>query len=83
MEREEWHKVGQYCSRRQVESIIEYKYDLILTEQRIIWIGPGETILGHTNEFVGGKISVTAMMKARSSLGRNFIEVINSAFVLI
>lgn len=41
----------------------------------IIFIKPGETILAHTNEFIGGRTTVTTMMKARSSLGRNFIEV--------
>jgi dCTP deaminase len=40
---------------------------------------PGETILAHTNEFIGGRDSVTTMMKARSSLGRNFIEVCKCA----
>lgn len=35
----------------------------------------GETILGHTNEFIGGQGGVTTMMKARSSMGRTFIEV--------
>lgn len=48
-------------------------------DDRIIWIDPGETILGHTNEFIGGRKSVTTMMKARSSLGRNFIEVCKCA----
>lgn len=45
----------------------------------IIWVCPGETILGHTNEFIGGRGSVTTMMKARSSLGRNFIELCKCA----
>ncbi|KYQ93980.1 dCTP deaminase [Tieghemostelium lacteum] len=45
----------------------------------IIWIKPGETILAHTNEFIGGQSTVTTMMKARSSLGRNFIEVCKCA----
>eukprot|EP01111_Echinosteliopsis_oligospora_P008254 TRINITY_DN23790_c0_g1_i1.p1 TRINITY_DN23790_c0_g1~~TRINITY_DN23790_c0_g1_i1.p1 ORF type:complete len:265 (-),score=64.16 TRINITY_DN23790_c0_g1_i1:45-758(-) len=53
--------------------------DNISPEDRIIWIGPGETILAHTNEFIGGKNTVTTMMKARSSLGRNFIEVCKCA----
>jgi dCTP deaminase len=48
-------------------------------DERIIWLKPGETILGHTNEFIGGRRSVTTMMKARSSLGRNFIEVCKCA----
>lgn len=46
---------------------------------QIIWIKPGETILGHTYEFIGGKTTVTTMMKARSSMGRNFIEVCKCA----
>ena len=47
----------------------------IAPDEKIIWIQPGETILAHTQEFIGGRGSVTTMMKARSSLGRNFIEV--------
>ena len=46
----------------------------IAMDDDIIWIDPGETILAHTNEFLGGRGDVTTMMKARSSLGRNFIE---------
>lgn len=44
-------------------------------DDKIIFINPGERILGHTNEFIGGKTHVTTMMKARSSTGRNFISV--------
>ena len=44
-----------------------------LSSDRVISIKPGETILGHTVEFIGGRGSVTSMMKARSSAGRNFI----------
>lgn len=40
----------------------------------IIFIDPGETILAHTNEWIGTKTHITTMMKSRSSLGRNFIE---------
>lgn len=47
---------------------------------RVIMISPGETILAHTNEFIGGACNnITTMMKARSSLGRNFIEVCKCA----
>lgn len=53
--------------------------DGISSRDKIIWIGPGETILGHTNEFIGGRTTVTTMMKARSSIGRNFIEVCKCA----
>lgn len=47
---------------------------------QIIWIWPGETILCHTQEFIGGTgRTVTTMMKARSTVGRNFIEVCKCA----
>jgi len=45
----------------------------------IIWLAPGETILGHTQEFIGGRDVVTTMMKARSSAGRNFLTVCRCA----
>ena len=48
-------------------------------DEIIIWIKPGETILGHTDEYIGGRITITSMMKARSSLGRAFIEVCKCA----
>lgn len=51
----------------------------IAITDKIIWIKPGETILGHTNEFIGGRNTVTTMMKARSSMGRTFIEVCKCA----
>jgi len=51
----------------------------ISSEDFVIWLKPGETILGHTEEFIGGRETVTTMMKARSSMGRNFIEVCKCA----
>jgi len=51
----------------------------ISPDDKVILLEPGETILAHTNEFIGGRDSVTTMMKARSSLGRNFIEVCKCA----
>lgn len=53
--------------------------DGIGEDDKIILIEPGETILAHTNEFLGGRNNVTTMMKARSSLGRNFIAVCKCA----
>jgi len=70
---------------REAERFCEWKsrtgqsLDNISDEDLIIWIGPGETILGHTTEFLGGRCTVTTMMKARSSMGRNFIEVCKCA----
>ncbi len=48
--------------------------------EEIIVLDPGETILAHTNEFIGGTDDmIDTMMKARSSTGRNFIEVCKCA----
>lgn len=47
--------------------------------ERVILLGPGETILGHTEEYIGGRNKVVCKMYARSSLGRNFVEVCKDA----
>ncbi|OGG45273.1 hypothetical protein A2673_01635 [Candidatus Kaiserbacteria bacterium RIFCSPHIGHO2_01_FULL_50_13] len=51
----------------------------IAPEEKIILLAPGETVLAHTQEFIGGREHVTTMMKARSSLGRSFISVCKCA----
>jgi dCTP deaminase len=52
----------------------------IAPDDLVIWLAPGETALCHTEEFIGGRGGVvTSMMKARSSLGRNFVEVCKCA----
>ena len=56
-----------------------FAFDGIRPDDRVIILEPGETILAHTNEFIGGRDSVTTMMKARSSLGRDFINVCKCA----
>src|SRR5205823_5202174 len=49
-------------------------------QDRIIILEPGETILGHTIEFIGGNDNrITTKMHARSSLGRSYIEVCKCA----
>ena len=53
--------------------------DGISPDDMVIVLEPGETILAHTEEFIGGRKHITTMMKARSSLGRNFIEVCKCA----
>ncbi len=58
---------------------VNFEFDGISPEDKIILLAPGETILAHTNEFIGGKNHITTMMKARSSMGRNFIEVCKCA----
>ena len=63
------------------EAFKKYKFDWdgIRPNDKVIMLRPGETILAHTNEFIGGRNTVTTMMKARSSMGRNFIEVCKCA----
>jgi dCTP deaminase len=56
-----------------------FTWDGISPEDKVIILRPGETILAHTNEFIGGRDHITTMMKARSSMGRNFIEVCKCA----
>lgn len=51
----------------------------IRPDDHFIILQPGETVLAHTREFIGGRDNITTMMKARSSLGRNFIEVCKCA----
>jgi len=43
-------------------------------DARVILLAPGETILAHTEEFIGAVRGATTVMHARSSLGRVFIE---------
>jgi dCTP deaminase len=56
-----------------------FQFDGIRSDDKVILLEPGETILAHTNEFIGGRDEVTTMMKARSSMGRNFINVCKCA----
>jgi len=53
--------------------------DNIDLDEKLIFIHPNETILAHTEELIGGVSHVSTMMKARSSMGRNFIEVCKCA----
>lgn len=55
------------------------KIENINPDDLVIWIAPGETILGHTQEFIGGRKVINTMLKARSSFGRNFIEICKDA----
>lgn len=63
------------------EAFKKYNFEWvgIKPTDKVIVLRPGETILAHTNEFIGGKDHITTMMKARSSMGRNFIEVCKCA----
>ena len=57
----------------------DFEFTGIKPNDKVILVSPGETILAHTEEFIGGKNKITNMMKARSSIGRNFIEICKCA----
>lgn len=46
---------------------------------RYILLSPGESILAHTREFVGGLNHITTMVKARSSMGRSNVTICRDA----
>lgn len=64
---------------RYVHQVPEDERGGISPDDLVILVSPGETILAHTEEFIGGRDHITTMMKARSSFGRNFIEVCKCA----
>lgn len=70
-----------HIAKKSEEVFKQYKFDFtgISRKDKVILLAPGETILAHTQEFIGGRNHVTTMMKARSSFGRNFIEVCKCA----
>jgi len=81
------HKVARL--RKQVKSFEDFDTDVktqsqalsILEKMKVpddtelIWLLPGERILGHTQEVVGGVKNITTMIKARSSVGRSGISI--------
>jgi dCTP deaminase len=46
---------------------------------RVIWISPHETILAHTEEFIGARQRITTKMFSRSSIGRSMLGVCKCA----
>lgn len=70
------HKAGtaqEVCDR------LGLGFKNIMPEDKVILLRPGETVLAHTEEFIGGRDRVVGKMYARSSLGRNFVEVCKDA----
>lgn len=74
-----WGKPQEAVPARTIRE--QYAKDLhgILPSDRIIMIYPGETLLAHTEEFIGGRRCVVAEMRARSSAGRIGLEVCKCA----
>jgi len=63
----------------EVAARLGIKLENIKPSDKVIMLRPGETILGHTEEFIGGRRNAVAKMYGRSSIGRNFIEVCKDA----
>lgn len=74
-----WSGPHKAESVEKIAKIMGMKFANIKPEDKIILLHPRETILAHTKEFVGGRKKCVAKMYARSSLGRNFIEVCKDA----
>lgn len=71
-------KRAEEVGRIMMERLGPYQHG-ISPGDKIIMLHPQHTILAHTQEFIGGRGNITTMMKARSSFGRNFIEVCKCA----
>lgn len=74
-----WEGPFQAELAEEVFKRLGFEFKNIKPSDKIILLRPGETILGHTEEFIGGRNKVVTKMQARSSLGRNFIEVCKDA----
>lgn len=72
-------KVERATPAREAFKKYKFEWSGINPSDKVIMLRPGETILAHTNEFIGGRDCVTTKMQARSSMGRNFIEVCKCA----
>lgn len=72
---------GPYQAERasDVSKRLDIELANIKPSDRVILLRPGETVLGHTEEFIGGRNKVVAKMYGRSSTGRNFVEVCKDA----
>jgi len=62
-----------------VETVAEAEALGLVVGSEYIALPAGATILGHTNEFIGGTHNITTMMRARSSMARACISVCSDA----
>src|SRR5581483_6069867 len=74
-----WHGPHQAESAGVLEERLGIHLANVSPDDLVILLGPKETILGHTQEYIGGRDIVVAKMYARSSMGRNFVEVCKDA----
>ncbi len=74
-----WRGPHRAESAGEVARRLGTEFKNIRPDDKVILLRPGETILAHTQEFIGGRNRVVAKMYARSSMGRNFVEVCKDA----
>lgn len=74
-----WSGPYQAESAAEVEKRTGVSLKNIHSHEKVVLLRPGETVLAHTLEFIGGRQRVVGKMYARSSLGRNFVEVCKDA----
>ena len=74
-----WQGPHQAEAAKDVSERLGLELKNIKPEDKIVILRPGETVLAHTEEFIGGRNKVVAKMYARSSMGRNFVEVCKDA----
>lgn len=43
--------------------------------RQVLWLRPGQRVLGHTKEFIGGRGRITTTIKCRSSIGRSGLSI--------
>lgn len=68
--------LGNIITREEIINMYpKADFDLLPDGSKIILLQPGETILAHTEEFIGGVKGVTSQMFCRSSMGRSFVTV--------
>ncbi len=69
------HRAHRAIAAKTAFQKYRFNWEGISPKDKVIMLHPGEMILAHTEEFIGGRNHITTMMKARSSMGRNFIRV--------
>lgn len=75
----QWHEAERHADWAGRENHGEL-LENVGRDERIILLEPGETVLAHTLEFIGGNDNrITTKMQARSSMGRSFIEICKCA----
>ncbi len=74
-----WKGPYQAELAREVSQRLGLELKNIKDDDKIVLLRPGETVLAHTEEYIGGRDKIVTKLYARSSLGRNFVEVCKDA----